>query len=173
MHVINLAAAAHEKGLKCLIVDKDQQQSCYDMSKSGKLPFAVSNDMPEKKPNVDLVLVDYPAQHFKDLYYGEQYVVTPVLPCKVDFKAFFKSLEVLKEKKLVKVVNRVDMRIRDEKSLSEELAKQGAFTVRSRSIYGRANSEDTSIFDERWNNASGAREARNEMRSILDHLWEL
>lgn len=167
---VNVAAAAHHSGLKVLLIDKDRQQSVMEAAATGGLPFDVMNEMPTSRPDADLILVDYPAQHFDDLLYGEPIVVTPVLPSRMNFEVWLKNKTYVEAAKQVVVVNSVDIRKASHKEVAVEMRKRGAFVVKNRSVYERSFDSKVTVFDKTCDKIGGAYQARGEMDAILSGI---
>jgi chromosome partitioning protein len=162
---LNLAGAASDIGLKVMVICDDPQGSSTWAASLGNLPFAVVPEVPSERPDVDLVIMDHAAGYSNAP--PASIVVTPVRPCRMDYVAFTDAIRSLDDKKVVKVVSSADMRRRDEKEVSLALQKQGAYVVRSRSVYVRANNEGTTVFDPRWDKVGGTKEAISEFQAIL------
>ena len=169
---INLASAVHKTGKKALVIDKDIQGSLGDLKEAGKVHFDVLREMPNDRPAVDFIFVDYPAQHFSSLIYGEKFVITPVLPCRMDFRVFFKSLSHVKDAKNLLVVNKVDFRLQEHRNIAMTMKGRGASIIRQRSAYERANGLDSNIFDPACDSINNISHARAEINSLLNTLVE-
>lgn len=169
---VNLGAAAHNNGMKVLLIDKDRQRSVVKAAQKGTLPFEVRDEMPKERPEVDLILVDYPAQHFDELLYGEPIVVTPVLPSRMNFNVWLENRSYMEGTKQVVVVNAVDIRKASHKEVAQEMRKRGAFVVRNRSVYERSFDENTTVYDRECDKISGVSQARAEMDAILSGVLQ-
>lgn len=167
---VNVAAAAHHSGLKVMLIDKDRQRSILEAAENGGLPFTVLDEMPATRPDVDLILVDYPAQHFDDLLYGEPIVLTPVLPSRMNFGVWLKNKAYIETAKQVVVVNSVDIRKASHKEVAHQMRKRGAFVVKNRSVYERSFDASITIFDKQCDKIGGVGQARGEMDAILSGI---
>lgn len=167
---VNIAAAAHQSGLSVLLVDKDRQQSVVEAAKRGSLPFDVAKEMPATRPDVDLILVDYPAQHFDNLLYGEPIVVMPVLPSRMNFNVWLKNRSYVDGAKQIVVVNSVDIRKASHKEVAREMRTRGAFVVKNRSVYERSFDSNVTVFDKQCDKINGVYQARGEMDAILSGI---
>lgn len=161
-----LAGAYADQGLSVLVVDLDPQQSSAWVHSRGKLPFNVVAGMPKVKPEVDVVLFDHPPGT-GDVPTASK-VVMPIRPSALDVhSASLMADQLSPEQTLYRVVNAVDTRRSEEKQVSAELRKKGAFVVGSRSVYARATGEGVTIWQVGY---SGHREARNEIKLLADAI---
>lgn len=162
---INLAAAAIDIGMKALVVCDDAQGTALAFAEEGNVPFEVSEGNPKNKPDVDLIIFDHSAASYRKP--TAPVVITPVLPCRVDFRALKDASSYVEGKIVIKVLVNFDTRIADEKDLSLKLSRAGACMVKNRSVYKRANSRFVTIFDPWCDKIHGARPARAEFRQLL------
>lgn len=162
---LNLAGAAHNLDLKAMVICDDPQGSATWAASLGKLPFPVESAIPKERPDVDLVIIDHAAAYSE--VPPAATVVTPLKPCRMDYVAYTDAVRSLQGKRIVKVVNGADIRRKDEREVSQALQQQGAYVVRSRAVYVKANNEGTTVFDPMWNSSGGAKEARSEFEAIL------
>ncbi|GGB55077.1 hypothetical protein GCM10011502_30050 [Oceanisphaera marina] len=161
---LNLAGAYSAQGLTVLVVDLDPQQSAAWVYSRGRLPFEVVAGMPKKKPKADVVLFDHPPGVGDVPTVGK--VVMPIRPSALDIhSASLMAGQLNAEQAIYRVVNAVDVRRREEREVSQELRRQGAFVIGSRSSYPRATGEGVTVWQV---NYSGANEARNEIKILAD-----
>jgi len=146
---LNLAAcAATNLNLVPLIIDQDPQGTCQECKKEGRLPFEIIEEIPEEKPkNVDLVIIDHQASDWE--LPPTNIIVMPVLPTRTQFKTFSKAYTIAKNKnkKIITVVNNVDLNRKQENSAAKELRQEGAFILQKGSPFGHAEAQLSTIFD--------------------------
>lgn len=163
---LNLAGLAASKGLKVLLIDDDPQGSSAWLAERGRLPFEVINQWPSERPTeFDVVFVDYPPRT-DDTPAGDT-VIIPYRPTALDYSAVSSFISKLSEtKKVIEVVTQLDKRLREPMEFALEKKSKGAFWMINRSVYQRAASEATTIYDPNFLNISATREARTELEVI-------
>jgi chromosome partitioning protein len=172
---MNLAACAASRfGLRPLVIDQDPQGTCRQCFEEGGLPFEVVGHIPDKAPeNVDLVIVDHQASDWE--LPPAHVVVMPVLPSRTQFRTFSIAYRMLKEKgyEIITVVNNVNLVRSEEHKAVAALRREGAFVVRSGAVFGHAEAEMTTIFNDAVKTVRDAyklNERRAEIESVLTAL---
>lgn len=167
---LNLAAAGSKLGLKVLVVSRDVQDDDLQDLVSGTYKFKIASKMPNEKPDADLVIVDHPAQDFNPP--EAHRVVCPIVPCKVDYKVYAKAKPILEEagKEIIEVVNKGDMRIKNEREFMILMRKRGASAITQRSIFSNAHNENKTIFDSSYNKTSKIGEPRAQVEGLLARI---
>ncbi|NOR69627.1 MAG: AAA family ATPase [Methylomarinum sp.] len=167
MLAINLAAAAIEIGLKPLVICQDPQGTSTNYFKGGNLPFEVIGQIPEEKPDVDLIFFDHQASDWE--VPSNHLLVMPLKPARDQYATYidaFKRADTM-EKKIITVVTDGSGHRKSEKTTSEYLEEQGAFVIPSSGVFSRASSEYRTIFDVSLNKAYKIGDRRREMSKIL------
>ncbi|MCL1132494.1 ParA family protein [Shewanella sairae] len=164
---LNLAGLASSKGLKVLLIDDDPQGSSTWLAERGRLPFEVMSSWPNERPTeFDVVFVDYPPRT-DDTPAGDT-VIIPYRPTALDFSAVSSFITKLSEtKKVIEVVTQLDRRLKEPMEFAIDKKSKGAHWMVNRSVYQRAASEATTVFDPNFSNISGSREARTELEIIF------
>ena len=168
---LNLAAAASKLGLRVMVISADvQDDDLEEIGQGGRYTFDIVRKMPAVKPEVDLVLVDHPAQDFN--VPAAHRVVCPIVPCKVDYKVYAKQKPRLIEagKDIIEVVNRGDIRVKEEKEFMILMRKQGATCVKSRSVFGAAHNDNRTIFDSAYTKHPKIQEPRADIEHLLARI---
>jgi chromosome partitioning protein len=167
---INLCAlAAKERGMRALLVDTDHQGSAAAYAQNGKLPFEVVRELPSKRPDVDLVVIDHQATDWElpkaDL------IVMPTRPGRDQWRTTKEARRRALEagKRVVTVLTDYQVIRPEERRVYELLEKEGAFCIPSSGVFSRASAKYQSIFDD---NAEGHKlaERQKEIRHLLTAL---
>lgn len=168
---LSIAGSYASHGLRVLVIDLDPQQSAEWVFSRGKLPFKIISgipSLPQSRPDADVVILDHPPGVLD--VPTAPIVVMPIRPSALDVhSASLMTGKLNAEQSLYKVVNAVDARRREEREVSQELRRQGAFIVGNRSVYPRATGEGSTIWQV---NYSGHREARNEIKLLADAIFK-
>lgn len=166
---LSLAGAYAAQGLKVLVIDLDPQQSAVWVHSRGHLTFQVVSgipSLPKSKPDAEVIILDHPPGVLD--VPTAPIVVMPIRPSALDVhSASLIAGHISPDQSLFRVVNAVDARRREEREVSQELRRQGAFVVGNRSVYPRATGEGRTIWQV---NYSGHREAKNEVKLLADAI---
>lgn len=164
---LNLAAAASKLGLKVMVVSRDIQDDDMSDYGNGTHMFQLASKLPNEKPDVDLVVVDHPAQDFNAPEADR--VVCPIVPCSVDYKVYVNARNVLvdAEKEIIEVVNKGDMRIKEERDFMILMRKQGASCIKNRNIFKKAHNQMKTVFDTSFDKTGKIGEPRAEVEGLL------
>lgn len=167
MLAINIAAAACEIGIKPLVICQDQQGTSMLYYKNGKLPFEVIDNIPNKKPDADLVIIDHQASDWE--VPQTKLIIMPLKPSRDQYATYIDAYKRAKkkDKKILTVVTNGQLHRASEKSTSKELKKEGAFIIPSSGVFSRASEEYRTIFDKKLNRAYKVGERRAEISKIL------
>lgn len=165
---INLAGAMVASGKTALISDLDPQGSSVSLSKEGKFPFDVVQEIP-KTSDIDIHIIDHPPG-FSDIP-TTKVVVFPLRPSRPDMEAGIEALRALKGRVVIPVLNDVDTRRADDLQLIQAARKMEIFKnmrlVKSRTVFRRAYNQAVTIFDESMNGVYAVKDARLEIKRIL------
>ena len=169
---LNLAACAVSKlNLNALIIDQDPQGTCQECKNDGILPFDIVGEIPKDKPEgIDLVIIDHQASDW-DLPQTKTLII-PVLPTRTQFKTFSKAYILAKKanKRIITVVNNVDLKRKQENNAAKELRQEGAFILQKGSPFGHAEAHLSTIFDDNIpaiKDGYKVQERRSEIEAIL------
>lgn len=170
MLAINLAAASVELGLKPLVICQDQQGTSMLYYRSGNLPFEVLGDIPENKPDADIVIFDHQASDWK--VPETHLLVMPLKPARDQYATYIDAYKRAnnKGKKIITVVTDGQAHRASERATTEYLEGQGAFVIPSSGVFSRASEEYRTIFDPSLNKAYKVSERRREVSKILGAL---
>lgn len=165
---LNIAGGLHNLGKKILLVDLDPQGSSSWVVSRGNIEFDITDKLPKDKPDVDFVIIDHaPGIH---VIPPAPIVIVPIRPSAVDYASAKKAMVELKGKKIVRVVNAVDARRKEESVVAKSLEKQGAHIIRSRGCYPKTLGMGLTIFDKKAPKIYGVREAKKEFNDLIDVL---
>jgi chromosome partitioning protein len=167
MLAINIASASVELGLKPLVICQDPQGTSMLYYKAGNLNFDVLDNIPSKRPNVDIVILDHQAS---DWEVPSNYIlVMPLKPSRDQYATYIDaySRARLLEKRIITVVTDGQERRTSEKETTKYLKEKGAFIIPSSGVFSKASSEYLSIFDPKMNKAYKVQERRIEINKIL------
>lgn len=167
MFAINLAAAAVEIGIKPLVICQDPQGTSINYYKGGNLPFEVIGQIPEEKPDADIIFFDHQASDWE--VPSNNLLLMPLKPARDQYATYidaFKRAETM-GKKIITVVTDGSGHRQSEKETVEYLKGQGAFVIPSSGVFSRASNEYRTIFDVSLNKAYKIGERRREMSKIL------
>ena len=167
MLAINLASASVDLGLKPLVICQDPQGTSMLYFKAGNLNFKVLDSIPDKRPNVDIVIFDHPAS---DWEVPDNYIIVmPLKPSRDQYATYIDAYNraFLLEKKIITVVTDGQERRISEKETMKYLKEKGAFIIPSSGAFSKASSEYLSIFDSKMNKAYKIKERRIEITKIL------
>lgn len=165
---VNLAAAAVHDGLTTIVIDRDEQGTSTLYGQQQLLPFKVVGSYPAKAPDVDLILIDHMAN---DRRVPEpNLIVMPVIPKRSQFAAYIEARQMGEDagKQIITVVINGDQRRSEERRVINALKNDGAIEIRASGVFGRADSEYRSIFDQALNRTYGIDERRDEVLTLLE-----
>lgn len=170
----SIAGCLAKNGHSVLLVDDDQPQHTAGwIGASGNLPFEVINGWPSNTPEVDYIVHDTSPRMTHEP--AGSIVLIPIRPTAADLKSVLPYLTLLKKKTsktVIEIISQLDARIRLQSNIALIRKKEGALTVKSRSIYQQAVEDRTTIFDTRYNTSSAAREARKEITVIYREIMK-
>lgn len=168
---INLCAAATTQlGLKCLLIDDDPQGTAMAFHQNGRLPFDVTKEVPNQRPDADLVMIDHRA--------GDWDIPQPnvvVMPTRAS-RAQFRTYQIAAEraeaagKKVITILTDWNSQRRQERELAEYLEGQGAFLIPSSGVFSKADEGYRTIFDDEMATSYKVSERRDEFKRILGRL---
>ena len=167
---INLAAASVEMGLVPLVICQDQQGTSMLFYNSGNLPFKVMNEIPEKKPDVDLLIFDHQASDWE--VPRAQFIVMPVKPARDQYATYIDAYKRAEDqgKEILTVVTDGHTHRLDENTTTALMKKKGAYIIPSSGVFSRASGEYRTIFDDKLNKAYKIKERRNDINKILGRI---
>ena len=167
MLAINLAAAACEIGLKPLVICQDQQGTSMLYFKAGNLPFEVVEEIPNEKPDADIVIFDHQASDWE--VPDTHLLVMPLKPARDQFATYLDAFKRAhkKGKDIITVVTDGQTHRASEKEVMEALKSDNAFIIPSSGVFSRAAAEYRTIFDSTMNRAYKVGERRREISRIL------
>jgi len=163
---INLAAAAVELGLKPIVICQDQQGTSMLYYKGGNLPFEVLEQIPQKRPDADIIFFDHQASDWK--VPDNHLLVMPLKPARDQYATYIDAFKrANSEHAIITVVTDGQAHRADEKVTIEYLKGKGAFCIPSSGVFSRAAGEYRTIFDNALNKAYKVGERRREISQIL------
>jgi len=168
MLAINLAAASVEIGIKPLVICQDQQGTSMLYYKEGNLNFQVLGQIPEEKPDADIIFFDHQASDWE--VPDTNLIVMPVQPARDQYATYidaFKRAKNIEGKHIITVVTGGHSHRRSEKTTTEYLESKGAFVIPSSGVFTRAADDYKTIFDPDLNKAYKIGERRRELSKIL------
>ncbi len=167
MLAINLAASAFDMGLKPLVICQDQQGTSMLYYREGNLPFEVIGDIPQEKPDADLVIFDHQASDWE--VPDTTLLVMPLKPARDQFATYIDAFKRAhaKNKDIITVVTDGKDQRPQERATSKYLKGEGAFVIPSSGVFSRASEEYRSIFDGALDRAYKVKERRNDIKKIL------
>ena len=167
---LNLAAASIQLGLTPLVIDQDQQGTSMLYYKGGNLPFKVIGDIPQKKPEADIIFFDHQASEWA--LPNTKLLVMPLKPERSQYATYVdaKARAESAGKKIITVVTDGQSHRADEKTTTDVLRKRGAFVIPSSGVFSRAASHYRTIFDSNLNKAYKVNERRREISKILGRI---
>lgn len=167
MLAVNLAAAAVELGLKPLVICQDQQGTSMLYFQSGNLPFEVIGDVPQEKPDADLVIFDHQASDWE--VPDSPLLVMPLKPARDQYATYIDAFDRAHKqgKEIITVVTDGQAHRASEKSTSDYLQGQGAHVIPSSGVFSRASEEYRTIFDPIMDKAYKVKDRRREVSAIL------
>ena len=170
MLALNLAAAALELGLKPLVIDQDQQGTSMTYYRGGNLPFAVIGEIPNQKPDADIIFFDHQASDWA--LPSTKLLVMPLKPARDQYATYLdaKKRAEAEGKEVITVVTDGQAHRADEKATTDALLNRGAFVIPSSGVFSRAASEYRTIYDETMNQAYKVNERRREISQILGRI---
>lgn len=167
MLAINLASASLEIGIKPLVICQDQQGTSMNYYREGNLPFEVLGQIPQERPNVDIIFFDHQASDWE--VPDNNLLVMPLKPARDQYATYidaFKRADAL-GKNIITVVTDGQNHRASEKATIEYLKGEGAFIIPSSGVFSRASQEYQTIFDPSLNKAYKIGERRRELSKIL------
>lgn len=172
---LNLAACAVDVfNINPIVIDQDPQGTCKECASGGRLPFEVLSEIPKKEvEGVDLVIMDHQASDWELPDFKT--IVMPVLPTRTQVKTFSTAYSMASEnnRRIITVVNNVDLSRKQEHIAAQSLRQRGAFILQKGSPFGHAEAELTTIFDnsiQAIKDGYKVRERRREVESILSAI---
>lgn len=164
---INVAGAATALGLKVIIIDRDLQGTSMIYYEGNNLPFEVLSDIPEKAPDVDLVILDHMASDYT-LPQPKQ-LVMPFLPRRSQYAAHIKNFKKAEagNKNIISVVTGGDLRVKLERDTVQEVKKRGVYEVKRNAVFGKADAEYTTIFNKKFDKDYGVEAVKVQISAIL------
>lgn len=167
MLAINLAAAACEIGIKPLVICQDQQGTSMLYYQTGNLPFEVIGDIPESRPNADLIIFDHQASDWE--VPDTHLLIMPLKPARDQYATYIDAFKRADKKgrEIITVVTDGQAHRASEKSTTDFLREEGAYIIPSSGVFSRAAEEYRTIYDTKLNKAYKIRERRQEISRIL------
>jgi len=167
MLAINLAAAAVEMGIKPLVICQDQQGTSINYYKAGNLPFEVVGEIPQSRPDADIVFFDHQASDWE--VPNNNLLLMPLKPARDQFATYIDAYKraSAKGKEIITVVTDGQAHRQSEKTTSEYLRAEGAFVIPSSGVFSRASEDYRTIYDPALNKAYKIGERRREISKIL------
>ena len=167
---VNLAAAAVDRGLSALVIDRDPQGTSMLFSQGGRLPFAVVGSYPDNAPTIDLVVIDHMAQDQQ--VPRAQRIVMPVMPKRAQYAAYrvARLNAEAQGKRVITVVINGDRRRTNERTLILALRNEGALEIRASGAFSRAEDDYRTIFDPELDRVYRINERRVEFHALLDEV---
>lgn len=167
MLAINLAGAAVELGLKPLVICQDQQGTSMLYYQSGNLPFEVIGEVPQEKPDADLVIFDHQASDWE--VPDSSLLIMPLKPARDQYATYIDAYDRAQKegKDIITVVTDGQAHRASEKATSDYLLKQGAHVIPSSGVFSRASEEYRTIFDPVMDKAYKVKERRREVSALL------
>jgi len=167
MLAINLGASAVELGLKPLVICQDQQGTSMLYYKTGNLPFEVIGEIPQSKPDADLVIFDHQASDWE--VPDSPLLVMPLKPARDQYATYIDAFDRAHKqgKEIITVVTDGQVQRPSERATTEYLQGQGAFVIPSSGVFSRASEEYRTIFDPTLDKAYKIKERRREISGIL------
>ena len=168
MIAINLAAAAVEIGLKPLVICQDPQGTSTLYYNGGNLPFEVVQQVPDQRPDADIVIFDHMASDW-DVPEDAHILIMPVKPPR-DQYASYKDAKKRAEragKAVITVVTDCNHQRPDETASRDYLVGEGAHEVPASGVFSRAASEYRTIFDPALDKAYKVKHRRREFSALL------
>jgi len=164
---INIAGAAVNIGLKVLLIDNDMQGTSMLFYKGGKLPFEVISKIPDKAPDVDLVIIDHMASDY-DIPEPKQ-LVMPFLPVRSQYAAYIKNFKKAEKakKNIISIVTGGDLRKRMQRDTVHDVRKQGVFEIKRSGVFDEADAEYKTIFDSQFDKYYNVNATRTQVASVL------
>ncbi|MDH5434707.1 MAG: ParA family protein [Gammaproteobacteria bacterium] len=162
---LNFAAAANKAGYKVLVCDLDPQKSATDIFSENKLPFSVIPSQPAVMPSVDFLIYDHPP--LMSSIPEVETIIIPMRPSILDLKAVSRALRAIRDKRIIKCINALDIRRHEERFIATKLYAQGAHLVRDRSIYVSSLAKGETVFQQE---GYGAKDAQNEINRLLERV---
>lgn len=165
----NLASGFTAQGKSVLLIDKDEQLSAYKLNQAGSFAWDCVKDMPKTKPDYDVVIFDHPPSQ-RTVPDGSV-VIVPFAPSKIDFDSFVDSISLLRDKKIISVVNQVDLRNKGEKAFVERVCEQGALMIKRRTLYREAYAANQTVFEYLpKNNRQVLKAAQDEINQLIKEI---
>ena len=177
---INLAAAAHFKGKKALIICRDEQGTSVLYHRKGNLPFDVLTAYPKtKQSDTDFIFLDHSADDWT--IPKSPIVVIPTKPERPSYASFLRALKRLQDpetashiKHVIQVVTDTDYHIEDQIEVATTMKRAGAFEIRrSAALFAKAGKEYRTFFDTKIRRVSGVYPRRKDMLKILDAIEKI
>lgn len=167
---INLAAAAHEMGIKPLVICQDQQGTSMLFYKGGNLPFEVVGSVPDTRPDADIVFFDHQASDWE--VPDPQLLLMPLYPARDQYATYLDAFKRAEGhgKDIISVVTDGNMHRASEKAICSHMRQQGAFVIPASGVFSRAAEEYHTIFDPALSKAYKVRERRQDLMKILGAL---
>lgn len=170
MLAVNLAAAAHEMGIKPLVICQDQQGTSMNYYREGNLPFEVVAKIPETMPDADIVFFDHQASDWE--VPDAHLLLMPLKPARDQFATYIDAFKRAEEqgREILTVVTDGQAHRASEKETTEYLKGQGAYVIPSSGVFSRAAADYRTIYDPALNKAYKVGERRREISKILGAL---
>ena len=170
MLAINLAAAACEIGVKPLVICQDQQGTSMLYYKAGNLPFEVMSEIPQTKPDADLIILDHQASDWE--VPKTNLLLMPLKPARDQYATYIDAFKRAQEegREIITVVTDGQAHRASEKATADFLQSQGAYVIPSSGVFSRAAEEYRTIFDPALNKAYKVADRRREISKILGSI---
>ncbi len=169
---LNLAASALELGLKPIVICQDKQGTSTLFFKNGNLPFIVLSELPTKRPDADLVIIDHQANDWK--IPKAKIILMPVKPERSQYATYADAYKMAKEanKKIITVVTDGTRSRKEEKETIIALLQRGAFEIRSSGVFSKAGTHYHTIFDKSLDKAYKINDRRQEIKAVLSAVLQ-
>jgi chromosome partitioning protein len=170
MLAINLSAACTEIGIKPLLICQDPQGTALMYYENGNLPFTVINQIPQNKPDADIIFFDHQASDWE--VPSSQTIIMPLKPARDQYATYidaYKRAEK-KSKRIFTVVTDSQQHRQSEKITTNFLRNKGAFVIPASGVFSRASDEYRTIFDAKLNKAYKINERRRDVSKILGSI---
>ena len=138
--------------------------------KGGNLPFEVVGEVPQTRPDADIVFFDHQASDWE--VPQNKLLLMPLQPKRDQYATYVDALKRARAagREVITVVTNGQIQRPGERKTTEALALQGAFVIPSSGVFSRAADEYRTIFDQALNKAYKIGERRREVSQILGAL---
>lgn len=171
-----LASGFAAKGLRVLLSDLDEQQTCMTFYNNAKnCPFEVIAGYPETS-DYDILICDHSPQRSDDNFPWEisDVVLVPILPSAIDAWSMLPALKALEANQIVKNRMIVVNKFQKNRALGDEFLKtiDHDFIVQDRAIYARTIATFSTIFKPSGLSlfANGLRDAKAEIQLLIKKI---